>query len=111
LSGTVTNAGTITGSPAIVFGGTGANRLIVDPGAVFSGAVSGSTSAGAGNTLELASAASTGTLSGLGTNFTNFKTVAEDGGASWKLTAANESGQVDVGSGATLMPVRDCGPT
>jgi len=53
--GTVTNAGTITGSggTAVGFGGTASNLLVVDPGAVFNGNVIGSTSAS--NTLELAS--------------------------------------------------------
>ena len=57
---------------------------MVDPGAVFNGKVVGST--GASNALELASGGSTGTLSGLGTSFTNFGTVTVDSGAAWELT-------------------------
>ena len=62
------------------------NRLIVDPGAVFVGTVTGGTAADA--TLELASAASTGTLSGFGTQFTNFGTVTLDPSASWLIKAS-----------------------
>jgi len=69
--------------------------VVVDPGAVFGGTVSGNT--GGSNTLELASGGSTGTLSGLGTSFVNFGTVTVDSGASWKLTGANT-----VASGAIL---------
>jgi predicted sugar kinase len=69
----------------VLFGG-GNDRLIVDPGAVFVGNVDG----GAGsNTLELASAASTGTISGIGTSFVNFGTVTVDAGASWALAGSN----------------------
>jgi hypothetical protein len=98
--GTVTNAGTITGyhGIAVDFSGTVDNRLVVDPGAVFNGAVSGSTSGS--NTLELASGG-TGTLSGLGTNFVNFETVTVDSGASWNLTGSNalSAGQTLVDNG------------
>ncbi len=87
--GTVTNAGTITGSggTAVSFGGTASDRLVIDPGAVFNGLVAGSASAS--NTIELASGSSNGTLSGLGTNFTNFGSVTVDSGASWDLTGSN----------------------
>ena len=81
---TVVNAGTITGSngTAILFG-SGNDRLVVDPGAVFVGKVDG----GAGsNTLELAAGAGTGRFAGLGTSFVNFGTVKFDAGASWTVT-------------------------
>ena len=88
---TVTNAGTISGgSYAIDFAGSGTNRLVVDPGAVFTGkiAVSGST-----NTLELASG--TGTISGIGTgSFNNFQTLAADAGGVWTLGGANTASSI-----------------
>ena len=82
---TVANAGTIasnstTGNAVVFIGGT--NRLIVDPGAVFSGTVS----AAGTTTLELASAGSIGTLAGLGTDFTNFTALTFDSGARWTVT-------------------------
>ncbi len=87
--GTVVNAGTVTGSggTAVSLGGTANERLVVDPGAVFNGRVSGSTSAS--DALELASGGSTGTLSGLGTNYANFASVTVDSGASWELIGTN----------------------
>jgi VCBS repeat-containing protein len=96
--GTVTNAGTIKGGSgtAVSFAGTASNRLVVDPGAVFDGKVIGSTSAS--NIMELASAGSIGTLSGLGTSFASFGTVMVDSGASWTLTSGNT-----IAAGATLV--------
>ena len=102
---TVTNAGTIASNSitgyAVVFGG-GDNRLIVDPGAVFTGTISGNgpvavtvgsavytigTTNGIGSTtLELASAASAGTLAGFGTSLTNFSTLQFDSGAAWTVS-------------------------
>ena len=83
--GTVINGGTITGAggTAILFGGGGTNLLVLDPGFAFGGIVAGSTSGGASNTLELASASSVGTVSGLGTAVTNFATLQFDSGARW----------------------------
>lgn len=90
---TLTNAGTIIGGSgvAVYFGGYGGqyagNLLVLDPGAVFSGAVSASASAA--NNIELASAGSSGTLSGLGSSFTNFGSISVDPGAAWILTGNN----------------------
>ena len=84
----VINAGTISGVTAAVQLAAGqANRLVVDPGAVFVGRVNGGDGVGATavSTLELASGASTGTLTGLGTQFVNFNSIAFDTGASWFL--------------------------
>ena len=92
--GTVENAGTIassrgTAGVAVAFG-SGASRLIVDPGAVFTGSLNGGS--GTAATVELASGASVGTLTGFGTNIVNFKTLTVDSGARWKIggdTSAN----------------------
>ncbi|MGC1576081.1 MAG: hypothetical protein WA813_08150, partial [Beijerinckiaceae bacterium] len=90
-SGTVTNAGTISGATdAIDFLASGANRLVVDPGAVFVGKV---TAAGSTNTLELASG--TGSISGVGTaSFSNFQTLTVDAGANWTLGGTNNTPNV-----------------
>jgi hypothetical protein len=98
--GTLTNAGTIIGNSgtAVAFGGTGSNRVVLRAGYGFSGQVIGSASAS--NTLELASAASAGAVTGLGTKFTNFGAIAFDAGAQWLLsgsTAALADGQTITG--------------
>ena len=81
--GTLTNAGTISGSGAAAVTFAGANdRLIVQPGAVFSGTVNG----GSGNTiLELAAGGSPGILSGLGASVVGFSALVFDTGASWDV--------------------------
>lgn len=91
-AGTVTNAGAITGTTNSIdfaFAST-ANLLIVDPGAVFNGAVLGGT-----GTLELAKGASAGTLSGTigatGSFFQNFSALVVDAGAAWTLSGASDS--------------------
>ena len=92
-NGTLTNAGTIVGNngTAVAFAGTGLNLLVLDPGYKFSGIVIGGTSNSTANTLELASATSAGTLSGLGTEFINFGSIVFDAGAHWSISG-NTSG-------------------
>ena len=86
---TVTNAGTISGTKdALIFRSGTASRLIVDPGAVFIGTVTGLNLVDA-VTMELASAASAGTLAHLGTQFIDFSQVAVDAGASWTWVGPN----------------------
>jgi hypothetical protein len=88
--GTIVDSGTISGSgTAVQFGGTSGNLLVLEPGYKISGSVVGSGSVGATNTLELASAASAGILSGLGISFVNFGTVTVDAGARWTLSGIN----------------------
>ncbi len=93
-SGTVTNAGAITGATyAVDFAGSGTNRLIVDPGAVFGGLVAANSAAA--NTLELATGTgSIGGLGGVGSSFANFQTLAVDTGGHWTLTGANTTSSV-----------------
>jgi hypothetical protein len=84
-AGTVDNAGTISGgSYAIDFGSNVGNRLIVQPGAVFSGGAYGG-----GGTLELAGAG--GAIGGIGTvtGFGHFQSLAVDTGADWTLVGGN----------------------
>jgi hypothetical protein len=102
-AGTVEVAGTLEGATyAIEFIGNAADRLTIDPGAVFVGKVVGG---GEQSVLELAAADSAGTLSGLGVRYLDFGTIAVDAGASWDLTgAANtiESGTTLVNSGTFI---------
>jgi hypothetical protein len=89
---TFTNAGTVVGT-SDAFLSTGADKLIVDPGAAFGGNVSGGNGA-----LELASGTIAGTLSGFGTSITNFSTLQFDPSAQW-LVAGNEAGLTTFGIG------------
>ena len=93
--GTVVNYGLIAGTEqsgySVNLAAGAASRLIVHPGATFVGQVNGGNTFGASarSTLELASGASTGTLSGLGSQFTDFSTVLVDPSARWALTGQN----------------------
>ena len=84
--GTVLNDGTISGADgtAVALAGTGvSNVLQVTPRAMFDGVVAGAVAAS--NTLELLSAAGTGTLANLGSMFTNFGSIEFDAGAQWNI--------------------------
>ncbi len=98
---TVTNYGTISGSQFAVDNSTAgfANRVIDEPGSRFVGTVTGGNTIGSSivSTLELASTASKGTLTGLGTQFIDFGQVAVDAGASWTLTSTDT-----IAAGVTL---------
>jgi hypothetical protein len=87
--GTLINAGSVIGNSAtaVYLGGTTSNLLVLDPGYGLSGLAIGGTSAS--NRLELTSAASAGTLSGLGTEFVNFQQTTLEAGASWVFSCAN----------------------
>jgi hypothetical protein len=82
--------------------GTVAATLVVDPGAVFNGQVVANASAA--DVLQLAGTAA-GTLSGLGTQFTNFNTIDVNAGAKWTLSGANSlasASTVTIGNGGNL---------
>jgi T5SS/PEP-CTERM-associated repeat protein len=97
---TVVNAGSIGGTPdAVKFAAGATDLLVIDPGASFSGIVDGGNTIGATSvsTLELASGASAGTLSGLGSKYIDFAQVTIDSGAGWTLSGANT-----IAAGVTL---------
>ncbi len=92
IGGTVVDAGTISGgTDAVYFHAGYSNRLVVDPGAVFIGTLEGGNTVGATatSTLELASGAGAGTLSGLGSKYLDFGAVTIEAAASWTLTGSN----------------------
>jgi hypothetical protein len=96
---TLVNAGTITATGALQIAVTFAapnDLLEIVPGAVFNGQVLGG---GTDSTIELASAASTGALSGLGSNFQGFDAIEVDAGARWTLGGLNS---VDPGTPITI---------
>jgi hypothetical protein len=88
--GTVSNAGEINGGTgyAVKLATGVTNKVVVDSTGVFIGTVSGGTAADA--TLELASSASKGTLTGFGSQFTNFGTLDFAASSTW-LVQANTS--------------------
>jgi len=106
---TVINQGIIngvTGGAAVQFGAGANQRLVIDPGAVFRGTVDGGNTAGstAVSTLELASSASMGTLSGLGSKYINFGSIVVDTNADWSLAGSNTvaSGSMLTLTGASM---------
>src|SRR5262249_4865922 len=95
------NAGTIAGAYDAVVLSNSDDRLVIDPGAVFIGNVDGR---GGSNTLELASAASGGTISGLGSKSLKFGTIPVDAGAQWTITGTNTiTSNVTVTGAGTLI--------
>ncbi|MGA3403808.1 MAG: hypothetical protein ABSC95_31750, partial [Acetobacteraceae bacterium] len=87
-SQTLIDSGTIigTGGTAVAFGG-GYDLLQFQPGHLL---VHGTIDGGGGaNTLEFASAASAGTLTGVGAYVVNFANGIVDAGATWTLAGSN----------------------
>ena len=68
-----------------------ANRLVIDPGATFTGKSDGGNTIGAAavSTLELATGSGTGTITGIGQKYVHFANIGVDTGASWVLGATN----------------------
>lgn len=102
---TLVNAGSIAGAHyAVRLGAGDANRLVVSPGAYFSGTVSGGNTLGASaiSTLELATGAVAGTLSGLGTRIVDFAQVTVDTGADWVLGGADTIAVATIANGAAV---------
>ncbi|HEY4171617.1 MAG TPA: Hint domain-containing protein [Rhodopila sp.] len=101
--GSVTNqsGGTIMGAGAAVTVRAGyAATVAVDPGARFIGSVDGGNAIGSAivSTLELASGASSGTLTGIGSQFTNFGSIVFDPDAAW-LLSGNSAGVAENSGG------------
>ena len=100
---TFTNAGYIgvgTNGDAVLFG-TGASRLIIDPGASFGGGVI-ARGAASKQIIELASGNKTGTLSGVGVQFSGFGNIEIDTASSWVISgdlAGLTNGEVISGFG------------
>ena len=98
-AGSVTNLGTITGSSYAVdlTFSSASNRVVVGPGAVFTGLVSG------GNgTLELtadsgAAGTLSGTIGGTSGSFRNFSQLVVDSGAAWSLSGALQITTIQLG--------------
>jgi len=85
--GTVINAGTIVGNSGTAvygYGAYGNDRLVLYPSFAFGGLVVGDKYTS--NTLELASAASTGTVTGLGSEIVHFGSIVFDAGAQWSVS-------------------------
>ena len=105
VGSTLVNAGTITatGAPNVAVTFQAPNDLLVIvPGAVFNGGVLGG---GTSSTIGLASAASTGALSGLGSDFGGFDAIQVEAGASWNLSGLNSIGPgtpITIEAGASL---------
>jgi hypothetical protein len=96
--GTLTTSATISGGAGsdpglpVEFGSKSAT-LVLDAGASFAGLVAAK--AGAGDQLRLAGDA-TGTLTGLGTEFTGFAGLTVDTGAAWSVIGDNTLGTTDL---------------
>jgi len=104
---TVTNAGTIFGTNFAVSATPGyADRLIVVPGATFSGTVSGGNAVTStmASVLELAAGTQVGSIAGLGSKYIDFAQVTVDAGAYWSLggTVAPTQTLAFGGAGASL---------
>jgi hypothetical protein len=102
---TIVNAGTIESNIAngLAIQSLGALHLTVDPGSTIIGNVQAASAAGAfqtkvSNVLELASGSTAGTITGIGTQYQGFGTIAIDTKAQWTLVG-NASG---LASGETV---------
>ncbi len=101
---TIINRGAISGSQvAITTSAAGTNnRIIVYPGASFSGTVLGDKAGAVAPTgvLQLGAGAAAGAIIGFGTQFQSFGRVEVDAGATWSLAGTVASGQTIALGGA-----------
>jgi len=106
---TVLNAGSIVGTSgdAIYLASGVANRVVLEPGAVFDGVVIGG-SLGSGSVLDLAVGTVAGTVDPIGSAFLGFDTLTVDPSAAWNLTGTNtiaaltDDGTLAIASGVAL---------
>jgi hypothetical protein len=88
FGGTVVNSGSVGGFNSVLIDEfTDGALVVVDPGAVFSGAVQGG--GGKSDFLQFASGSRAGTLSGLGGHYSGFIATTIDAGAQWTATGSN----------------------
>ena len=103
VAATVTNQGTISGGIAAVkFANVNGNLFRDFPGAVANGQVSGGSGT---DTLELASAATAGVISGFGSEFIGFETLQVDNAARWQMAGSDVVGAstlLRIGTGGSL---------
>jgi hypothetical protein len=105
---TIVNRGTIFGTDHAVFTSAVGNgdRIIVYPGASFSGTVMGDAAAAPNPTgvLELAAGATSGTIAGFGSKYIGFARVEVGAGATWSLAGTVVAAQTIAlsGPGAAL---------
>jgi hypothetical protein len=108
-AGTVANAGTINGSTfAVQLAGGYANRVIVDPGAIFGGLVNGGNTYGGAviSTVELATGAAAGVFA---SGFENFSAITVDSEANWTLRNGVGTGRTLFNEGTVSPVVIDSG--
>jgi hypothetical protein len=90
-TGTVTNSGTIAtdaGGAAVQFAAGSADLLVVAPGATFIGTVDGGNTVGGSAVSVLELTAGSDTLTGVGSSFVNFGSIAFDPGAAWTVSGS-----------------------
>ncbi len=105
-SNTLIDAGLIaSGRYAVRFSSGYANRLVLDPSAVLTGSITGGNTPGASavSTLELASGATAGTLTGLGNTIVDFAQITIDSGASWTLLSDTLASGYGINDSGTLI--------
>ncbi|MGC9271583.1 Hint domain-containing protein, partial [Acidiphilium sp.] len=110
-NGTIINAGTIasTNGTAGIAAITGGFRgtVIDDPGAVFIGHVEGGTETSGISLLTLGSGSTEGTLTGYGTQFTNFRTLEIASGATWDIAGTTTIAGTLINDGTIIETAAD----
>jgi hypothetical protein len=83
-----------------------ADQVVDEVGSTFVGLVEGG---GAASVLELATASGNGTITGIGTQFVGFGTIAVDAGATWNMTGADTIAATTVGTHTTNGTLNNAG--